>query len=44
MNRLAREGLLGSLTNIDLPIYESCLVGIATRKLFSKATRAESPL
>ena len=36
MNKLAREGLLGSLTNIDLPICESCLV--------EKATRADSPL
>ena len=44
MNRLTRECLLCSLANIDLPIWESCLAGKATRKPFGKATRAESPL
>ena len=44
MNKLAREGLLGSLTNIDLPICEFFLARKATRKLFGKATRSESPL
>ena len=44
MNKLAREGLLGSLTNIDLPICESCLVEKATWKPFGKVIRADSPL
>ena len=44
MNRLAREGLLGPVTKIDLPICEHCLAGKTTRKPFSKAIRAEVPL
>ena len=44
MNKLAREGLLGSLTNIDLPICESCLVEKTIRKPFGKVTRDESLL
>ena len=39
MNRLAREGLLGSLANIDLSICESCLVIKATRKPFDKSAK-----
>lgn len=30
MNRLAREGLLGSLAKVDLPTCENCLAGKAT--------------
>ena len=44
MNRLIREDLLGSLAQIDLPIYENCLAGKATRKPFGRATRAKSSL
>ena len=42
--RLAREGLLGSIANVSLPICEPCLVGKAYRKPFGKATRATHPL
>ena len=34
MTRLAREGLLGSLTKVDLQLCEPCLVGKACRKPF----------
>ena len=44
VNRLIREDLLGSLAQIDLPIYENCLAGKATRKPFGRATRAKSSL
>lgn len=44
MNRLAQEGLLSSLVNMDLPICEICLARKVTRKPFGKATRPESPL
>ena len=44
MTRLAREGLLGSLTQVKLPICEPCLVGKATKKPFGKASRALSSL
>lgn len=44
MNRLAREGLLGSLVNIDLSICESCLARKAIRKPFDKSTRVENSL
>uniref|UniRef100_A0A2N9HTN5 Integrase catalytic domain-containing protein n=1 Tax=Fagus sylvatica TaxID=28930 RepID=A0A2N9HTN5_FAGSY len=40
MTRLAREGLLGSLAKVDLPICEPCLVGKACRKPFGKVVRA----
>lgn len=44
INRLAREGLLGQLANINLPTCEHCLAGKSTRKPFGKATRASFPL
>ena len=44
MARLAREGLLGPLTKVDLPICEPCLAGKACRKPFGKAMRATQPL
>jgi hypothetical protein len=44
MARLAREGLLGPLAKVDLPICEPCLVGKACRKPFGKAVRATQPL
>uniref|UniRef100_A0A2N9G9I0 Integrase catalytic domain-containing protein n=1 Tax=Fagus sylvatica TaxID=28930 RepID=A0A2N9G9I0_FAGSY len=44
MTRLAREGLLGSLAKVDLPICEPCLAGKACRKPFGKAVRATQPL
>ena len=34
MNRLAKEGLLGQLYKVELPIYEHCLVGKTVRKPF----------
>ncbi|MBE2321372.1 GAG-pre-integrase domain-containing protein, partial [Solirubrobacter sp. CPCC 204708] len=36
MTRLAREGLLGSLTKVDLDLCEPCLAGKACRKPFGK--------
>ena len=42
--RLARAGLLGSLTKEELFVCEHCLTGKATRLPFSKAKRASSPL
>ena len=42
MHRLSREGYLGSLDKIELPICESCLAGKTTRKPFGKETRVES--
>ena len=42
--RLAREGLLGSITNVSLPMCEPCLAGKAYRKPFGKAPRATHPL
>jgi len=42
--RLARVGLLGSLTNEELPICEHCFAGKATRLPFGKVKRASSPL
>ena len=36
MNRLAREGLIGSFNKIELPICENCLAGKTTRKPFGK--------
>ena len=40
MARLAREGLLGPLAKVDLPICEPCLASKACRKPFRKAVRA----
>jgi transposase InsO family protein len=44
MARLAREGLLGPLAKVDLPICEPCLAGKACRKPFGMAVRATQPL
>jgi len=44
MARLAKEGLLGSLTKVRLPRCEPCLAGKATKKPFGKASRALSSL
>ena len=44
MVKLAREGLLGPLTKVDLPICEPCLASRACRKPFGKAVRATQPL
>ena len=41
MKLLAREGILGPLAKIDLPICENCLAGKTTRKPFGKRVRAE---
>ncbi|KAM2564762.1 hypothetical protein TB2_013022 [Malus domestica] len=37
MTRLVRESLLGSLTNVNLPVCELCLASKAVRKPFGKA-------
>ena len=44
LKRLAKYGLLGSIEKIDLPIYEHCLAGKATRLPFGKAKRVTLPL
>ncbi|KAK2994002.1 hypothetical protein RJ640_005874 [Escallonia rubra] len=44
MTRLAREGLLGPLTKVNLQTCEACLAGKACRKPFGKAVRATQPL
>jgi hypothetical protein len=44
MARLAREGLLGPLAKVDLPICEPCLAGKACRKPFGKVVKATQPL
>ena len=44
MTRLAKEGLLGSLTQVMLPRCEPCLAGKVTKKPFGKASRALSSL
>ena len=44
MTRLAREGLLGSLTKVDLQLCEPCLVGKACRKPFGTTKRATHPI
>ena len=44
MHRLARQGLLGLLTKVELLIYENCLTGKATRKPFDKGIRLKLPL
>ena len=44
MSRLAKEGLLGSLTRIYMSICENCLEGKTIRKPFGNGTRAEIPL
>lgn len=44
MKEFAREGLLGSLAKIDLPICEYYLVGKTTRKPSSRGTKTKLPL
>lgn len=44
MNRFAKEILLGSLTKMEMSIYEHCLAGKTTRKPLGKGTRTEFPL
>ena len=44
MNRLARDGLLGLITKVELSTCEYCLHGKAKRKPFGKAVRAKLPL
>lgn len=44
MNRLAQEGLLGSLAKVDLSTCKPCLARKAGRKPFAKATCAAHPL
>jgi len=44
LHKLARAGLLGSLTKERLPIDEYCYARKATRLPFDKAKRASSPL
>jgi hypothetical protein len=44
MARSAKEGLLGPLAKIDLPICEPCLAGKACRRPFGKAVRATQSL
>jgi hypothetical protein len=44
MTRLAREGLLGPLANVNLPTCEHCLARKSTRKPFGKGIRATVPL
>ena len=44
ITRLAREGLLGSLTKVDLQLCEPCLVGKACRKPFRMTKRAAQPI
>ena len=44
MTRLAREGLLGLLTKVDLQLCEPCLVGKACRKPFGITKRAAHPI
>ena len=41
---LAREGLLGSLTQVQLPTCESCVTSKATRKPFPKAEKSKATL
>ena len=44
MTRLDREGLLGSLTKVDLQLCEPCLVGKACRKPFGRTNRVAQPI
>ena len=44
MNRLAKEGLLGSLKKFNLPTCPNYLEGKMARKPFGKAIRAQIPL
>ena len=42
--RMTREGLLGSLTKVDLQLCEPCLAGKACKKPFGKTKRAAQPI
>ncbi len=44
MSRLAKEGLMGPLSKINLPVCEHCLAGKACRKPFGRASRVSHPL
>ena len=44
MYRPVRNDMLGSLTEIELPLCENCIAGKTTKKPFSKGIRAEKPL
>ena len=44
MTRLAREGLLGSLTKVGLQLCEPCLADKACRKPFGTTKRAAQPI
>ena len=44
MNRLAKEGLLGSFNTVELSTCEHCLIGKTTRKPFGKGIKAITPL
>ena len=44
MTRLAREGLLGSLTKVYLQLCEPCLAGKACRKPFGTTKRVAHPI
>ena len=44
MSRLAREGLLGLLTKVDLQLCEPCLAGKACRKPFRTTKRVAHPI
>ena len=44
MNRLAKEGHLGSFAQIEMSTYEKCLDGKITHIPFWKAKRTEFPL
>ena len=44
MHRLAREGMLGPLTKVELPICENCLAGKTTKKPFAKGIKVGKPL
>ena len=44
MTRLAREGLLSSLTKVDLQLCEPCLTGKACRKPFGTTKRVANPI
>ena len=44
MIQLAKQGLLGEVSNMEMFLCESCLAGKATRKPFGIGTRAEIPL
>jgi len=44
LHRLARDGVLESLTKKKLLVCEHCLTGKATRLPFDKAKRASNPL